>query len=106
MTSFLRPLTIVLPLLLLYAGCGGSVSTVRLNDGVIPGPPVFNSAGIKVFAARAIGRAVEELGSVCVSTQSDGQVQHITRSENGPQRRQQCFAVARKGNDHHFTRHG
>lgn len=71
MTSFLRPLTIIVPVLFLCAGCGGSVSTVRLNDGVTPGAPVFNSAGIRVFAARDIGRAVEELGSVCVSTQSE-----------------------------------
>jgi uncharacterized protein YbjQ (UPF0145 family) len=71
MKSSLRILA-VLPILLTCAGCGGgSASSVRLNDGVKPGEEVFNSAGIPVFAARTIGRDVEELGTVCVSTQSE-----------------------------------
>ncbi len=67
-----RSLPVIVPLLLLCAACGGGTeTTVRLNDGVAPGPPVFNETRIAVFAARVIGRDVEELGSVCVSTQSE-----------------------------------
>ncbi len=68
----LRSLPAIIPLLLLVEACGGGTeTTVRMNDGKVPGPPVFNENGIAVFAARAIGRDVEELGSVCVSTQSE-----------------------------------
>jgi uncharacterized protein YbjQ (UPF0145 family) len=70
--TLLRPLFLILPVLLICEACGGGTETaVRLNDGVSPGEPVFNEASITVFAARTIGREVEELGSVCISTQSE-----------------------------------
>ena len=57
---------------LLFSACGGGLAAiVRLNDGVKAGEPVLNSANIPVFAARTLYRTVEELGTVCVSTQSE-----------------------------------
>lgn len=70
--NLLRTVPVILPLLFLCEACGGGTETaVRLNDGVAPGAPVFNERSIGVFAARTIGRDVEELGSVCISTQSE-----------------------------------
>ncbi len=70
--NLLRSLLVIAPLVFLCEACGGGTETaMRLNEGVAPGPPVFNERSIAVFAARTIGRDVEELGSVCISTQSE-----------------------------------
>ena len=70
--NLLRSLLVIAPMVLLGEACGGGTETaMRLNDGVAPGSPVFNEASIAVFAARTIGRDVEEIGSVCISTQSE-----------------------------------
>ena len=70
--NLLRSVLVITPLLFFCEACGGGTeATVRLNDGIAPGPPVLNETGIAVYAARDIGRNIEELGSVCISTQSE-----------------------------------
>ncbi|MBP1647875.1 MAG: hypothetical protein H6Q30_1320 [Bacteroidetes bacterium] len=70
--TLLRSMWMSLPLLMHCAACGGGTeSIVHLNDGVAPHKPTFNEAGIAVFAERTIGREVEELGTVGISTQSE-----------------------------------
>jgi uncharacterized protein YbjQ (UPF0145 family) len=71
MKPLLYCMVLSLPMLTVWAGCGGGeASTVHLNDGVTPGEPVFYG-NVKVFTTRALGREVEELGSVCISTRSE-----------------------------------
>ena len=54
----------------LVAGCSGAGAAVYLNDGVRPGTPVFYGT-IQVYAARDIGRPMEEMGSICVTISAE-----------------------------------
>ena len=57
------------------SGCGSSSSMSRLNDGITAGTPT-DTANIKVYASREIGREYIEMGSVSVSVHNelDGRV--------------------------------
>lgn len=61
---------LVASVIIMVQGCSAVGATTMLNDGIVPGTPVFYGV-VKVFSSRDIGRPYEEMGSIAVAVNAE-----------------------------------